>query len=220
MIARLRQRLLRITSSGRFIPEIDGLRFFAIGAVLLFHVNGYYRDKCGRTFDPPLEQDPLYLLFNLGNIGVQLFFVLSGFILALPFAEHHLLGAPKVPLKGYYYRRLTRLEPPYIVNLLLLFSARVLLAGTALGLLPHLLASLFYVHSLTYGTWSRINFVAWSLEIEVQFYLLAPLLAWLFAIPGRRLRRMRPLLRHGAISVMCSRHRARWATQWRPIATP
>jgi peptidoglycan/LPS O-acetylase OafA/YrhL len=66
----------------------------------------------------------------------------------------------------------------------------VLFKGTAAAsLLPNLAASLFYVHGLVFGEMSRINFVAWSLEIEIQFYILAPFLALVFALRGTRLRR-------------------------------
>ena len=62
----------------------------------------------------------------VGFRGVELFFVISGFILGLPFAAHYLKGAAPVSLRKYYLRRLTRLEPPYIVALLVLF---ILAAG-------------------------------------------------------------------------------------------
>jgi len=45
-------RLARVTSSGQLIPEIDGLRFFAIISVVLFHLNWYYQQKM------PLETPP------------------------------------------------------------------------------------------------------------------------------------------------------------------
>lgn len=45
--------------------------------------------------------------------------------------------------------------------------------------LPHLAASLAYVHNIIYDKGSTINNAAWSLEVEVQFYVLAPLLCWL-----------------------------------------
>jgi peptidoglycan/LPS O-acetylase OafA/YrhL len=55
--------------------------------------------------------------------------------------------------------------------------------------LPHLAASLVYLHAAIYQQASWINGVAWTLEIEVQFYLLLPLLAELFRIRHTRLRR-------------------------------
>jgi peptidoglycan/LPS O-acetylase OafA/YrhL len=53
----------------------------------------------------------------------------------------------------------------------------------------HALVSLFYLHNLSYGTPSWINPITWSLEVEIQFYLLAPLVMQMFRITGRTRRR-------------------------------
>src|SRR5581483_4845753 len=114
---------------------------------------------------------------------------------AAPFAAHHLLGARRVSLKAYYWRRVTRLEPPYLLAMLLCFLTLVFYWGqSARALWPHLLASMFYLHNIVYYSpdtmgFSTINPVAWSLEIEVQFYILAPLLACVFLIRHKWLRR-------------------------------
>jgi len=98
-ISRKVQRALsRETSSGRFIPEMDGLRFAAIGMVVLFHLNGYLTVK-SRLFYPTLPSDWLAQAAYVGFHGVELFFVISGFILGLPFAVHHLKGNPAVCLR-------------------------------------------------------------------------------------------------------------------------
>jgi peptidoglycan/LPS O-acetylase OafA/YrhL len=55
---------------------------------------------------------------------------------------------------------------------------------------PHLLVTLFYQHNLVYGDTSIVTPVVWSLEIEVQFYLLAPYLATVFVIRRHWLRRL------------------------------
>src|SRR5438270_8947414 len=105
-------RLSRETSSGRFIPEMDGLRFVAISMVVLFHLNGYLTAKTAFYEHGPMAQrDWLCRAALVGSHGVELFFLISGFILALPFAAHHLAGAPAVNLQKYYLRRLTRLQP-------------------------------------------------------------------------------------------------------------
>ncbi|MDX2168969.1 MAG: acyltransferase [Deltaproteobacteria bacterium] len=185
----LRAALARVTSSGRYIAEIDGLRFVAIAAVVIFHLAWMVLppDVDRRAV---LANDPVGWVLLQGFIGVQLFFVISGFVLALPFAEARLRGAVPVGLRAYYLRRLTRLEPPYVLSLLLLFALRVAQdPSAAAALLPHLAASLAYVHTAVYDAPSTVNSVAWSLEVEVQFYLLMPLFAALFSVRAPRLRR-------------------------------
>ena len=183
-------RLRRITRDGRWIPEIDGLRFVAIVSVLLFHLSGELINRSGRII--PIESRFWWLdrLLGNGDRGVSLFFVISGMILALPFARQHLLASKPVALRKYYLRRVTRLEPPYVLSTLLILSlAAIYQHGLHLGIVSHLLASLFYQHSLVYGEASSINPVAWSLEVEIQFYLLAPVFMQLFRIRQTTLRR-------------------------------
>jgi peptidoglycan/LPS O-acetylase OafA/YrhL len=181
----------RETSSGRFIPEMDGLRFVAIGMVFLFHLNAYFTTKVPAIrFASTYDSDWLAGVALVGFRGVELFFVISGFILGLPFAAHHINGSAPVNLRRYYLRRLTRLEPPYIVTVLVLFALAIWFQGeTTQALYRHLAASLLYSHNLIYGTHSPVIGVAWSLEIEVQFYLLVPALTLFFAIRNHQLRR-------------------------------
>jgi peptidoglycan/LPS O-acetylase OafA/YrhL len=188
--AKVLAHLTRETSSGRFIPEMDGLRFVAIGMVVLFHLSGYLIAKSTLHYSSPPRTDWLAQVAQVGFRGVELFFVISGFILGLPFAAHCLRGAPRVRLSKYYLRRLTRLEPPYFFTLLVLFLLALWVQGkTAAALYPHLAASFLYLHNLVYGTSSPVLGVAWSLEIEVQFYLLVPLLTAIFAVRDRWKRR-------------------------------
>jgi len=161
-----------------FVPQIDGLRFVAICAVILYHMQGYVAAAIAQPHPGTL----LHRLLVEGHFGVPLFFVLSGYIIATPF-----LGANPPPLRRYFLRRLTRLEPPYIVSMLLVFALKVAVLGVAAdALFPHLLASLVYLHGAIYGAHSEVNGVAWSLEVEWQFYLLAPLLfALVLRLPVR-----------------------------------
>jgi peptidoglycan/LPS O-acetylase OafA/YrhL len=173
----------RITSSTRFIPEIDGLRFVAIFSVYLYHLAGDVLRHSGPAYPATLASNGLFPITQVLNIGVPLFFVISGFILSLPFAESYRNLRGPVSLRHYFWRRVTRLEPPYVICLLVLFVLKIVLGkATASALLPHLMASIFYVHNSTFGRPSDIEFVAWSLEVEIQFYILAPLLAKLFGI--------------------------------------
>lgn len=187
---RLFARLSRVTSSGVFISEIDGLRFLAIAPVVIFHVRNYLTVHPVAAYATPPELDWAARLVSHGHYGVELFFVISGFVLALPCAKSRLKGTPPVGLRKYFVRRLTRLEPPYFVVMLGCFLLLTLVKGEgAAGYGPHLAAGLFYLHGAVYGGLNPVNVVAWSLEIEVQFYLLMPLLATVFAVRGKSRRR-------------------------------
>ena len=171
--------LTRESASNRFIAEIDGLRFLAIAGVLLYHLGHFFSVKSGFS----TSATAFTTILHQGGIGVHLFFVISGFVIALPFARHYLMATQKPRLKRFYFRRFTRLEPPYFLNLIILFALLVIVKGQSpVELLPHLAASLFYIHGFVFGEPSLINHVAWSLEIEFQFYLLAPFFCIVFAI--------------------------------------
>ncbi len=184
----------RITTSGRTILQIDGLRFLAIAAVLLYHIGDITDKYLKHSLPLPWPEKLVWLIVGKGFLGVQLFFMISGFVLALPFARQSVLdeeGARKPSLRAYYLRRLTRLEPPYVLTLLLYFALLVHHKTYSFHeLLPHLWASLFYVHGMGFGESSWVNRSAWSLEVEVQFYLLAPLAARVFALPAPLCRRL------------------------------
>ena len=185
--------LSRITTSGNFIPEIDGLRFIAIISVVLFHLYGFISEKDGSTYTTNYNFDFIANFLKNGNFGVELFFVLSGFILGLPFAKHHLLKEKKVSLKSYFYRRVSRLEPPYIIVMFLLLLGVIFVSKNynTSEAIQSFLASITYTHNFIYGKdiLPLINTVAWSLEIEIQFYILAPVLSLLFSISNKINRR-------------------------------
>lgn len=160
----------RITSSGRYIPEIDGLRFLAIILVVLFHLYASINIKTGFNSS---QSTIVHLPLVNGHQGVELFFVISGFILALPLLNNK----KEINIKKYFYRRLTRLEPPYIISMVgfYILLKYLLIAPVPFG---NFISSLFYLHNIIYNKPSLINTVAWSLEIEVQFYILAPIIGF------------------------------------------
>jgi peptidoglycan/LPS O-acetylase OafA/YrhL len=181
--------LRRITSGGRLIPEIDGFRFLAILVVLIEHI--YIQVALPRGVPWP----SWLTMPDGGTRGVFLFFTISGFILGLPFARRELLDVPEIAgrqfsYRAYLIRRVTRLEPPYALTLLLRFILILAVFHNDLReLAPHFFASLLYVHNVVFGTMSPISPPTWSLEVEVQFYLLAPLLASVFLIRSAVYRR-------------------------------
>src|SRR6185437_6735404 len=199
--------LRRKTTTGQWLPEIDGLRFVAIFSVLLFHLQGQFDHHYSLVIRSPFAL--AVRAFGFGNRGVPLFFAISGFILALPFARRYLFAAPAPSLHRYYLRRLTRLEPPYVVNLILVAAGTLLMNHSAWRqVLPHLAASMCYLHYAIFNASSPINSVAWSLEVEAQFYMLAPALAMVFAL-------QRPAARRAAlIAAMLASARLQLAFGW------
>lgn len=176
------EKFQRITSAGNFIPEIDGLRFIAIMWVVIFHSKALViMNPNYNLVDKFQDYSWLQPIYAYGFQGVELFFAISGFILGLPFANQFIKNGRKVSLKKYFLRRLTRLEPPYIILMTFFFVVLILKGDFTFGeLAPSLGASLIYQHNIIYGVFPLITVVAWSLEIEVQFYILAPLLSRVF----------------------------------------
>ncbi len=171
--------------SRAYFPELESLRGLAILLVFLFHADGILRS--GTV--PAATGAPLWLpvaFVRAGHTGVSLFFVLSGFLLSLPFLAA-LAGGPRVSIRDFFRRRALRILPLYwlvvaaaaVINSLTTGSPAPLIAGA--GCLVFLNAV------IDFGTALWPYSVAWwSLATEVQFYLLLPLLAVLSGSPRRQ----------------------------------
>jgi peptidoglycan/LPS O-acetylase OafA/YrhL len=156
-------------------PALDGLRGVAIALVVGFH-----------AFRWPAD----------GALGVDLFFVLSGFLItSLLLEEHHASG--RVSLRGFYVRRVHRLYPALVVLLLALVS--ISLAGAGIPSL-HSPMAVGVASALTYTSNAVVaagpahvpaSMVhLWSLAAEEQFYVVWPLLLVILL----RWRRLRPVV--------------------------
>lgn len=185
-------RFGRITASNSYVPQIDGLRFLAIMQVLTYHAALRGQRAASPAAHPA---DGWFAWWPNGAAGVELFFVISGYIIAYPFLSGR---APR--LKAFYQRRVTRLEPPYILTVLLCCAGFVAMGG-AVGPAPALdhgggnavpiwasfAASLLYLHGTIFHASPPFNPPLWTLEIEIQFYLIAPFLIGAWVKAGRRL---------------------------------
>ncbi|WP_269714845.1 acyltransferase family protein [Caulobacter sp. NIBR2454] len=188
-----------MTAAGSYIPQIDGLRFLALAPVLFYHA-GLRGERSYPGLTP--AEDVFSTWLPHGGAGVSLFFFISGYIIAYPF-----MSGARPGLKQFYMRRLLRLEPPYILVMVGCFL--VLSAGfrpadapgfnaTDVPLWQSLAASLVYLHSFIFGSHPRLNPPTWSLEREVQFYLIAPFLFGLYVLCRQRT----PRLLFGALAVV------------------
>lgn len=200
----------RITAGRDVLRSVDGLRFIAISAVILNHIDlGMYRFHSGVTGKPNVWHS----LCGQGGKGVALFFGISSFILLGPIFEWRLGGGKPISLKAYFWRRLTRMEPPLILNVLLFWVVvSHHLKQSMAELLPHAAATATYLHNFLFGGASNINPVTWSLEVEAQFYLAVPLLGYLLCRVGKWGRRAGLLL-------LAAAGVAIHANQWLPFYT-
>ena len=165
------------SAAGR-IPALDGLRGCAIVLVILFHANVWF----GGEFGGP--GGVLSLVFGAGWIGVDLFFVLSGFLITRLLLEDRVREDRSAFFRKFYLRRALRIFPLYYGFLLLyLLLPRSELFNNAHTHVPAIgtlsLAFFFYNFQSALGhlTIPTLN-AFWSLCVEEHFYLFWPLLVW------------------------------------------
>jgi peptidoglycan/LPS O-acetylase OafA/YrhL len=145
--------------------DIDGLRAIAVMLVLVFHFS-------------------LLPAINAGFLGVDIFFVISGFLITRILQEQ--LSSGSFSLRTFYLNRIRRLAPALSATLfvVILAGALWLFPSDLVELAKQVLASQFYVANIYY--WRSINYFGltandvyllhtWSLGVEEQFYLLYPI---------------------------------------------
>lgn len=169
---RILQNTFRL-SKNDYRPDIDGLRAIAVAVVVGYHA--------------------FPSIFPGGFVGVDIFFVISGYLISKHIWEE--LALEKFSIKTFYERRVRRIFPALIIVLLfcLFFGWVVLTPGEYEQLGKHITGGAGFVSNLIY--WKEAGYFdnaadtkpllhLWSLGIEEQFYIFWPLiLAWLWRQP-------------------------------------
>jgi peptidoglycan/LPS O-acetylase OafA/YrhL len=148
----------------RAFPALDGLRAVAALAVLVHH-SGF---DTGDTFSGWFGN-----IWAHGDVGVPIFFALSGFLLYRGFANAHRLGRPTPSASRFWWKRVLRIVPAYWVA----FAGCVVLFGVETGGASKLARYLTFTQ--IYRADSALGGLpqAWSLCVEVSFYAALPLYA-------------------------------------------
>ena len=147
------------------IPSLDGLRAISILLVLVGHLSG-------TTNFPIVAGD----LMNFGNLGVRVFFIISGFLIT-GILLNEFSKTTTIDLKKFYYRRTLRIFPPYYF--FLGFVGLLMLLDLLDVKVWEWLTAVFYVSNYAeIQTWEVGH--TWSLAVEEQFYLIMPFLLVLF----------------------------------------
>ena len=169
-------------SAGTYFPAMDGYRAVAALAVLLAHVallSGIVRTNT--AFGPYLAR---------ADVGVSVFFLLSGFLLYRPFVAARLAGRPSGSLGGYVRRRALRILPAYWFALTIVAFVLKAPGFESPHSIPahYLLLHPYDVDQVTGGPIQQ----SWTLATEVAFYVFLPVWAWLLArrdrTPSRQIR--------------------------------
>jgi len=144
---------------------LDHLRAFAIIFVFLFH----YKFFLHPDWEPKIS--------SFGWTGVDLFFVLSGFLISGQLFETARENK-KIPLREFFIKRFFRIIPPYAIVLMIYFLFPSL---GEWGHLSHWWKYVTFTLNFDLNLAKNSMFThAWSLCVEEQFYLLLPLCFWLF----------------------------------------
>lgn len=189
-------------TKSRYLPEIDGLRALAIVSVVLFHagVPG----------------------FSGGFVGVDVFFVISGFLIGGQILEG--LHEGRFSFATFYFRRVRRIAPAFLVMVLTIavLTYFLLLPGDLVRFGKSMITTVFFASNLLF--WQETGYFTpgaettpllhtWSLAIEEQFYIFFPwTVVALYSFSPRRIPLLLGVL--AALSFLVSV----WATSTRPVA--
>ena len=161
-------QLAKMRNKRTHIPSLDGLRALAIVLVLLRHAVILYSRRLDEKQAIVFLDTHWNTFFINGWVGVDLFFVLSGFLIARPFLQ----TKRRIPFKPYILKRIFRIFPAYFFVLI----------AIVIGAIPYYsydttdLWAKLIIHALflqDYGV-TDINVVMWSLGVEEKFYLVLP----------------------------------------------
>jgi len=171
------------THSSQRNLALDSLRGFSTILIVGYHtsfVSGYtvaHANSSGAYIDRL-------------NIGVAIFFVLSGFLIFRPFAHSLIHGSPLPKTWNYYLKRASRILPGYWLALFVLAGLDALTIKNSSGFLRNI----FIVHSFTEDNVFTGIRQAWTLAVEMSFYVVVPVFAYVFVRQSRR--------RIGSVSVV------------------
>jgi peptidoglycan/LPS O-acetylase OafA/YrhL len=152
------------------IPGADGLRALACLLVVWHHTTQRFNPESAPEW---IQQ--IHFFGMRGEVGVSLFFVLSGCLLSLPFWNSFLHKQPIPNLRFYAVNRAARIIPAYWFNLLFCTIFALWVFGESINWW-RLISGLLFINSYHYSSFfpAEINGPLWSIGLEVSCYVLLP----------------------------------------------
>jgi peptidoglycan/LPS O-acetylase OafA/YrhL len=157
------------------IPGADGLRALACLLVVSHHTTQRFNPESSAQLIQSIH------FFGMrGEVGVSLFFVLSGCLLSLPFWNSFVNGDPFPSLRFYAINRAARIIPAYWFNLLFCTLVAIWVFDQNINWW-RLISGLFFVNSYHYSSFfpAELNGPLWSIGLEVSCYVLLPAVLFL-----------------------------------------
>ena len=166
------------------LPGLDGLRGIACLLVFFYHLRWHARPSAEVPLALGLGSVDVERLLQSCDIGVAIFFVLSGLLLSYPFWRSILDGAPRPAIREYLWRRFCRIAPAYYAVLVVVYLVR---GGTytLYGALDFPLHATF-LHNSADFSYHSVHPVLWTIGLEFQFYLLLPFIMAGLAVLWRK----------------------------------
>lgn len=170
------------------VASLTGIRAVAAMLVVLTHA-AYTTGKYGQGY--------LGLVYSRAEIGVPIFFVLSGFLLFRPWVKAAATDGDWPSVRRYAWHRVRRIMPAYVVTVLIAYALyHFRTAGpnpghTWVGLFRNLTLTQIYTDDYLFAFLHQGLTQMWSLAVEAAFYVALPLLAYLLLVVVCR-RRWRP----------------------------
>jgi peptidoglycan/LPS O-acetylase OafA/YrhL len=170
---------LESVSAPERVASLTGIRAVAALLVMATHA-AYTTGKYTHGY--------IGLFYSRMEIGVPIFFVLSGFLLFSPWVKAAARGGPAPSVRRYAWHRVRRIMPAYIVTVLIAFAVyHFRTAGpnpghTWMGLLRNLTLTQPYTDNYLYSYLHQGLTQMWSLAVEVAFYVALPLFVYLLLV--------------------------------------
>jgi peptidoglycan/LPS O-acetylase OafA/YrhL len=166
-----------------YLACADVLRIVAIGLVVWYHI--WQQSWLNPGFRLGGYYVNIQQVVRNGYLMVDVLLVLSGFLLALPYARAVRDGIAAPTPNEFYVKRFWRIVPSYmlaVLGVLLGYALPQGLYSSPQALAKDLLAHLTFTHNLFADTYfsTPLPGVLWTLGVEVQFYVLFPLFAGLY----------------------------------------
>jgi peptidoglycan/LPS O-acetylase OafA/YrhL len=160
-----------------YYPNLTSLRGIAALAVLLLHAWQFLGGPLDQSFMARLGF-PMHVIPANGFLGVDLFFVLSGFLLSLPFLTAIKNAEHRPSLRVFFLRRVKRVVPAFWAQLLIL-GVIAWTTSTSADIKTYLVTAVFLQHLIEVA--QAPNPVYWTLPIEWWFYFTLPVIVWFFS---------------------------------------